>query len=297
MQEKIGFIGLGNMGLPMARNLIKAGFELTVYDIVKEPVEILAQEGVKPAANVAEAARTADFLITMLPKDAHIIQVYASPGGVLENIKDGAICIEMTSALGQTVIDMQNRALELGRAAEFLDAPVSGGVAGAENAALTIMCGGKKEVYDRCLPVLEAMGKKIFHTGGVGSGKSIKMIVQLLNAGNTLVAAESLFLARHLGLDMDILCGVVRESSGNSWIFENNIMKNMLPRQYSGGFRLELMKKDVGLSADRIIQDNLSMPLSMLVHQIYQAMENQGRGNEHYNVVGEWIEQQNPKNG
>jgi len=294
MNEKIGFIGLGNMGRPMARNLLKAGFDLTVYDIVREPVEALAKEGARPASSVAEAVSEADYIITILPKDAHIVQVYAAPGGVLESVRDGAVCLEMTSALGQTVIDMQNKAIGLGKEILFLDAPVSGGVEGAEKATLTIMCGGERQVFDRCRPILDAMGKKIFYAGGVGSGKSLKMINQLMNAGNTLIAAEALFLAKHLNLDMDLLCGVIKESSGNSWVLENNIPKNMLPKQYAGGFRLELMKKDVSLCIDRAVQDNISLPLSTLVYQIYQAMENQGRGTDNYNVAGEWIEQQNP---
>ena len=291
---KIGFIGLGNMGRPMARNLIKAGFDLTVFDIVKEPVDALAGEGAHPAASVAEAAGAADYLITILPRDEHIIQVYDGRDGVLENIKDGGICIEMTSALGQTVIDMQNKADKLGKSVKFLDAPISGGVAGAEGASLTIMCGGEEEIYNRCLPILKALGKKIFYTGAVGSGKSLKMINQLMNAGNTIIAAEALFLAKHLNLDMDLLCNVVKESSGNSWIFENNVPKFMLPGQYEGGFRLELMKKDVGLSMERIMQDSISLPVSSLIYQIIQAMDNQGRGNENYNVAAEWIVQQNP---
>lgn len=294
MIGKIGFIGLGNMGRPMARNLLKAGFELVVYDIIKETVDVLAAEGAKPAGSVAETAALTDIIITILPKDAQIIQVYGGADGVLENIKDGAICLEMTSALGQTVIDMQNKADTLGKRIRFLDAPVSGGIAGAENAALTIMCGGDKETFDECLPILNALGKKIYYTGGVGSGKSLKMINQLLNAGNTAVAAEAVFLAKHLGLDMETLYNVVKNSSGNSWVFENNIPKFMLPRQYDGGFRLDLLKKDVNLSIERILQDNISLPVSTLIYQIYQAMENQGYGTKNYNIVGEWIEQQNP---
>jgi 3-hydroxyisobutyrate dehydrogenase-like beta-hydroxyacid dehydrogenase len=293
MSNKIGFIGLGNMGRPMALNLLKAGYDLVVYDIVSDPVEALAKAGATPASGVAEVASQADYLITILPKDAHIIQVYAGAGGVLEHIKNGGVCIEMTSALGQTVIDMQAKAKDIGKEIYFLDAPVSGGVSGAESASLTIMCGGEREIFDRCMPILKAMGKKIFYAGGVGSGKSLKMINQLLNAGNTLIAAEAIYLAKRLNLDMELLYGVVKESSGNSWVFENNVNKFMLPKQYDGGFRLELMKKDIGLTMDRIVQDNISLPISTLIYQIYQAMENQGNADKNYNVAGEWIEQQN----
>ena len=293
MDKRIGFIGLGNMGAPMAANLLKAGFSVTVFDLSQPAVDKLVALGAVGASSVAETANACDFLITILPRDRHIIDVYTAPNGVFDNMREGGICIEMTSALGQTVIDLQKKADDEGRGIAFLDAPVSGGVAGATSGALTIMCGGEKEVLEKCRPILEAMGKKIFYTGGVGSGKSLKMLNQIMNAGNTIVAAEAVFLAKHMGLDMDLFCDIVKESSGSSWVFENNVPKFMLPKEYGAGFRLDLMKKDISIAMERISQDNVSLPVSTLVYQIYQAIENQGHGAENYNVVQEWIEQQN----
>ena len=293
MEERIGFIGLGNMGAPMAKNLLKVGYKLTVFDVVADKMEPLAKDGAKPAASAAELAAESDYIITILPKDEHIIQAYEGAGGILENIRGGAVCIEMTTALGRTVVDIREKADALGKNIEFLDAPVSGGVAGAVNAALTIMCGGSRETFERCKKILEAMGKKIFYTGGVGSGKSIKMINQLLNAGNTLVAAEAIYLARRLGLDLGLLHSVVKESSGNSWVYENNVTKFMAPKQYEGGFRLDLMKKDIGLALDSIQKENLDMPLSSMIYQILQDAESLSGGDKNYNVAGEWIERNN----
>jgi len=294
MSKQIGFIGLGNMGAPMAENLLKAGFSLTVFDLSQKAVDALVALGASAAKSAGEAAAASDFLITILPRDKHIIDVYTAPGGVLENMREGGICIEMTSALGQTVIDLQTKADEMGRGIKLLDAPVSGGVAGAVGGTLTIMCGGETEILEKCRPVLEAMGQRIFYTGGVGSGKSLKMLNQLLNAGNTLVAAEAIFLAKSMNMDMDLFCNIVKESTGSSWVFSNNIPKFMLTKDFDAGFRLDLMKKDISLVMERIAQDNISLPVSTLIYQIYQAMENQGEGGKNYNVVGEWVEQQNP---
>ena len=299
--KRLGFIGLGAMGRPMAENLLKAGYDLLVYAIRSEVAEALRDKAaelrsgasVTIASSVGDVAANSDALITILPEDAQIMQVYAGEGGVIDSAASGTVCIEMTSAMGSTLKDIAALAAKQNKRLSFLDAPVSGGVAGAENASLTIICGGERPLFEQCLPVLEAMGKKIFYAGELGSGKALKMVNQLLNAGNTLVAAEAVYLAKHLGLDMDLFMDIVRESSGNSWVFSNNVGKFMLPKCYEGGFRLELMKKDVGLSMDQIRKDRVSLPVSALIYQIYQAMENQGFGKMNYNVVGEWVDQQN----
>jgi 3-hydroxyisobutyrate dehydrogenase-like beta-hydroxyacid dehydrogenase len=213
--------------------------------------------------------------------------------GIIENMQDGGICIEMTSCRGDTMKKLAALAEQKNKKLRFLDAPVSGGVINAHNGALTIMVGGDKELFVECELLLNAMGKKIFYTGALGSGKSFKMINQLLNAGNTLVAAEAMLLAEKMHLDMDILCNVVKQSSGNSWIFENNVQKFMLSGQFDSGFKLELLKKDIALSMDQIRQENFSLPVSTLVYQIFQAMENQGAGDKNYNIVSQWVRQQN----
>lgn len=293
MDKIIGFIGLGNMGKPMAQNLIKSGYKLVIYDLNKKAVEELCMVGAKDGGSIKGVAEESDIIITILPADKEIVEVYTSENGIINNIKDDSICIEMTSALGDTVKDIAHKALERGRNIAFVDAPVSGGIVGAQSATLTIMVGGEKDTVEECRPILEAMGNKIFYTGSIGSGKAVKMINQLLNAGNTYIASEALFLAKHLNLDMDILLNVINESTGSSWIFKNNVPKFMLPKKFDQGFRLDLMKKDIGLSMLQAQKDNKSLPVMGMIYEIYQSMVEQGSGIKNYNVVSEWIEQQN----
>jgi 3-hydroxyisobutyrate dehydrogenase-like beta-hydroxyacid dehydrogenase len=292
-QNTVGLIGLGNMGCPMGLNLLEKGHPLLVYDLRREAADPLCNAGAVRAESVKEVAEKSALLITILPRDEHVLSVYSGPSGIIAAMKDGGICIEMTSCRGETVRKIARSAGEQKKNIRFMDAPVSGGVVNARSGALTIMAGGDRDLYDSCYPLLGDIGKKIFYTGGLGSGKSFKMINQLLNAGNTLVAAEAVFLAQKMELDMDILCGVIKESSGNSWIFENNVRKFMLAEQFDSGFKLELLKKDISLAMDEIRQADLSLPLSALVYQIYQAMENQGMGSKNYNIISRWVKQQN----
>jgi 3-hydroxyisobutyrate dehydrogenase len=283
-------IGIGNMGKPMALNLLKAGYPLTVYDINPQAVKEVVAAGGKGAANIAELAAGAEVLITILPADKHILEVYTSENGVIRHLPEGAVCLEMTSARGETVREIAAHAQKLGKRIDFIDAPVSGGVPGAQAGTLTIMVGGERALIDAFMPLLQALGSKIIYTGALGSGKSVKMINQFLNAANTCIAAEALQLARDMGLDLDILCSVVNESSGGSWVFKNNVPKFMIPGSFSQGFRLELMKKDLNLSMEQAARDGLSLPLMNLIFQIYQAMYNQGHGADNYNVVSRFVE-------
>ena len=295
MKKKIGMIGIGSMGKPMAMNLLKAGYPLTVY--VRNPLvkKEVADAGGKAAGSIAELAAGVEVVITILPADREIIEVYTSENGVIHHLQEGAVCLEMTSARGETVQEIAAYAQKKGKKIGFIDAPVSGGIAGAQSGTLTIMAGGDKELIDAFMPLLQTMGSKIIYTGGLGSGKSVKMINQFLNAANTCIAAEALYLARNMGLDTDILCSVVNESSGGSWIFKNNVPKFMLPGNFGQGFRLELMKKDLSLSMEQAYKDNLSLPLLNLIFQIYQAMCNRGYAADNYNVVSRWVQGLNRK--
>jgi 3-hydroxyisobutyrate dehydrogenase-like beta-hydroxyacid dehydrogenase len=295
MKQKIGMIGIGSMGKPMAMNLLKAGYPLTIYarnPLVKKE---MADAGAKIAGSIAELAAGAEVLITILPADREIIEVYTAENGLIRHLPDGAVCLEMTSARGETVQEIAAYAQKLGKKIDFIDAPVSGGVPGAQSGTLTIMAGGKRDRIDAFMPLLQTMGGKIIYTGALGSGKSVKMINQFLNAANTCVAAEALHLARQSGLDLDILCSVVNESSGGSWVFKNNVPKFMIPGTFGQGFRLELMKKDLSLSIEKAYRDNLSLPLLNFIFQIYQSMCNRGHAADNYNVVSRWVQGLNRK--
>ena len=288
---RIGFIGLGAMGKHMALNLVKAGMPVTVtYHRNKAPAEELEKAGARLVDNVTEVAKSSDVVVTVLPADREIRETYSA---LIDSLKAGSVCIDMTTAMPKTIIDVAGQASKKG--IRVLDAPVSGGVARAESGSLTIMIGGEKETIELCRPVLEAMGEKIFVTGDVGSGNGIKMINQILNAGNTYIASEALVLAKELNLDLNTLCEVVGASSGGSWVFQNVVPKFVIPKNFKPGFKLNLMKKDIDLSIQSAKEEGISLPVTSLIGQIYQAVINQGNGEKYYCIVSQWVEELNKK--
>ena len=292
----IGFIGIGNMGLPMAMNMLKAGNEVVVSSALgnQVPARELEENGARVVATIREVIECAETLVTVLPADKQILAVYLGKDGVLEHIKSGAVCIEMTSSKGETIKIVEQEAKKQGKNISFIDSPVSGGVDAAKAGTLTIMVAGRKDLVDKYMPLLETVGKKIFYTGEeLGSAKSIKMLNQLLNAGNTCVASEVLYLAQQLGVDMDTFCSIVNDSSGASWVFKNNVPKFVLPMNFDGGFKLELMKKDVGLAIEQTFSENISLPLINMVYQVLTSEANLGHGTKNYNIVSDWIKRQN----
>jgi len=295
LDKTIGFIGLGAMGKPMATNLLKAGMKLICYDLSKEPVKELVELGAGEGLSCADVAARSDIIITVLPADKQILDVYTSEDGVLSTIRDGCACIDMTSARGDTIKYVARMAAQTGKNITVIDAPVSGGVQAAEEGTLTIMAGGEKEAVERYTSLLQVMGRKIFYTGDVGSGKSVKMINQMLNACNTYIMSEALCLADDMGIDRNLLYNVVTESSGSSWVFKNNLPRFIFSRKFDQGFKLELMRKDLGLCIEQAMNDHMFLPVSNFVFQVYEAMNRKGKGKANYNIVSEWIFEQNQK--
>ncbi len=293
MDTKIGFIGLGAMGKPMAINLIRNGYKVFVPLRNEKTACELIEMGAHVLKSNAEVANACDVMITILPADKEIIDVYTGDNGIIRNIRNGGVCIEMTSARGETVKQISQDAKSIGKDITFIDAPVSGGVSAAEKGTLTIMLGGNKQDIEKYQSIFSILGKKMFYTGGIGSGKSIKMINQFLNAGNTFIASEALVMAETMGLDMNLMCEVVNESSGASWIFKNNVPKHMMKEYFDTGFKLSLMKKDIGLCIEQAHMNHLSLPAMNLIYQIYEAVNNQGYGDKSYNIVSQWVKQQN----
>jgi 3-hydroxyisobutyrate dehydrogenase-like beta-hydroxyacid dehydrogenase len=289
--KKIGFIGLGKMGLPMAMNLCKAGFEVTVCSSKPESSATVVELGGKTAASYVELARGSEIVITIVPADKEIKELYLGENGLLANVPDGGICIDMTSGTGDTMLLLRDSAKAMGRDVSVVDAPVSGGVAGAQNGKLTIVVGcDDKALFEKCMPVFQAMGEKIYYTGALGSGSNIKMINQMLNAANTAIAAEAICMAKKLGVDLNTLVEIVNKSSGQSFIFEKNVPKFMLTGDHTPGFRLDLMKKDVSLFVEAAKNSQAFTPLSEMVYQIYKATSNQGGGDKNYTYIIDWFE-------
>lgn len=295
--EKIGFIGLGKMGLPMALNLCRAGYDVLVHSGKPESAAQVEELGGRSAPSYQELAREADVVITIVPADKEIRELYLAPGGLLDNMRPGAACIDMTSALGGTMLELDAYVKEHDLGIKVLDAPVSGGVAGAVNGKLTIMVGCEsEELCQTYMPIFRAMGEKIFYTGGLGSGSNIKMINQMINAANTAIAAEAVCLAKQLGVDLNTLCQVVNQSSGGSYIFERNVPKYMLTGDHTPGFRLKLMEKDVSLFMTAARESHAFTPVAELVYQIYKATSNQpGNGERNYTCILDWLEKNQNK--
>lgn len=277
------------MGLPMALNLCKAGYQVLVCSSNKESEQRILDAGGVRVSSFKEMASKSEVLITIVPADKEIIELYLYENGILDNARDGLICIDMTSAKGSTKEIVARDIAEKSRKVEFVDAPVSGGVSGAKEGILTIMVGCEKELYEDITELLSAMGKKIIYTGNVGTASSIKMLNQMLNAANTAIAAEVLCISRQLGVDDNIMYEIIKDSSGNSFVFEKNVPKFNFTGDYTPGFKLSLMKKDVGIFADTAKELKSFTPLSNMVYQIYQAVENRGLGDKHYNIIQEWF--------
>ena len=295
MQKKIGFIGLGKMGLPMALNLCKKGYPVMVCSRNSESQKTIVEAGGGAIESIQEMGRVCDVVITIIPADNEIRSVYMGEDGILSRAKKNLICIDMTSAKGTTKVAVANYIEEIGKKVQFIDAPVSGGVKGAVDGTLTIMVGSTDKQFEEINGLLRTMGTKIIHTGKVGSGSNIKMLNQILNAANTAIAAEVLCLSRKLGVEDKVLSEVINQSSGGSYIFEKNVPKYMMTGDHTPGFKLDLMKKDVGLFIDTAKEMKLFSPVANLIYQVYEATANQGFGDKNYTSIYSWYEENQKK--
>ena len=243
-QETIGFIGLGNMGWPMAQHLRRAGHALVVQDAAPGRAEAFARAtGAIPAANPAEVAAGCTLLITMLP-DGHVVRdVLLGPDGAAAALRHGALVVDMSSA-DPTAYPEIERAL-LARGSGLIDAPVSGGVKGAEAATLTIMAGGDDRLIDRAQPVLEVMSGKVFRTGPLGSGQAMKALNNLTSAGALILTIEALLIGQRFGLDARLMTEILNVSTGRNNSTDKKIIPFVLSRKFNSGFGLKLMAKDV----------------------------------------------------
>jgi 3-hydroxyisobutyrate dehydrogenase len=293
----VGFVGLGNMGAPMAANLVKAGHRVVGYDINAQALQALASAGVQGARSATDAVIGADVVITMLPAGEHVREVWLHQGGLIEAAKAA-----MPLLIDCSTIDVESaRAVsEAARVAglEMLDAPVSGGVGGATAATLTFMVGGSEAAFARGLPVLQAMGKNIVHAGGAGAGQAAKICNNMMLAINMVGVSEGFLLARKLGLDWDKLFEIASTSSGQSWALSNYCpAPGPVPgapsnREYAPGFMAALMLKDVKLSQAAADAAGSPTPLAAHAMSFYQAVVDAGDGTKDFSVVFRWLEAQ-----
>ena len=266
MTASVGFIGVGNMGNPMAGNVLKAGFPMTVFDKHAPAMENLVQGGAQRAASAREVVERCEIVMTCLPASPDVEAAYLEPGGLVERAKPGTILIDLSSVLPSTPRKIEPRAKE--RGVHFLEAPVSGGVSGARAATLAIMVGGDPEVLTRARSVLRAIGPNIFHVGPVGAGNTVKAINNMMACVNSLAMMEGVALGVKAGLDPMTIYEVVKASSGGSKALER-IPTALVPRNFAPGFKVQLMNKD--LETFNTIAKELHVPVSFSnVAQRYQ---------------------------
>ena len=288
-KKKIGFIGLGAMGKPMAKNLIKAGYDLTVHDLNPQPVEEILSLGAKKAKNPAETARGVEVIITILPADDEVKTVALGPEGVLEGARKGAVFFDMSSIAPHTSKYVASEAEK--RGVRFLDAPVSGGTIGAEKATLTIIVGGDKAVLDEHMEILQAVGKTIYHVGNVGMGETVKMVNQMLLGINLAGIAEAFVMGTKLGVAPEVLYKVIRASSGNSFMLDSRVPNYIFTGNFTQtGFAVDLLRKDLGLSLESAKINKVPLYMTAQAYQVFTRASAEGMGKKDMSSVVELLE-------
>ena len=273
--KTVGFIGVGIMGRAMVRNLMKAGFEVTLYTRTKEKAQANLDEGALWASSVAECAKGKDAVITMVGYPADVEEVYFGPDGVLENASPGALLIDTTTSTPDLAIRIAKAAAEKGSVA--LDAPVTGGEVGAINGALVFMVGGDEAAFQRAMPLFEAMGKTIRHQGAPGNGQHCKMANQIGIAAAISGLCEALAYSKAAGLDAAIVLDTIKDGSAGS-VQMNLLGQKVLARDDSPAFYLKHLLKDLKIAVDESQKRGKSLPQTQNVMEIYQLLENRGLG-------------------
>lgn len=279
---KIGFIGLGHMGNPMCRNLLKAGHSIKAFDIVPELIGMVVSHGAVHSGSVGECVKDVEAVITMLPSSPHVRNVYSFEAGVLAGAKAGTLLIDCS-----TIDPMVAREVAFDATAKglrMIDAPVSGGVGGAEAGTLTFMVGGDTKNFDAAKPMLQSMGKNIVYCGGSGNGQVTKICNNMMLAIEMIATSEGMSLAAKLGMDPKIFAGIVNTSSGRCWSSDTynpypGVLENVpAARGYSGGFGADLMLKDLTLVTDAAKFAKHPVVLGAAAQQLYQMHSANGNG-------------------
>jgi 3-hydroxyisobutyrate dehydrogenase len=282
MMTTIGFIGLGNMGAPMAANLVSAGHQVTGFDLVPGAMEALTTKGGHVVASLAEVAGAGDIVITMLPAGPQVRSVYLDPGGVLAGARRGALLIDCSTIDVETARAVA--AAAKGAGFDMLDAPVSGGVSGAEAASLTFMVGGEAEIFARAQPVLAAMGRTIVHAGPAGNGQAAKICNNMIHGISMIAVCEAFSLAERLGLEAQTLFDISSKSSGQCWALTSYcpvpgpVPASPANRDYAPGFTAAMMLKDLRLAQQAAGATATATPLGATAASLYQMFVDGGAG-------------------
>lgn len=277
MPERIGFIGLGIMGQGMTRNLLKAGFELRVWNRTASRMDPLVEAGAQAAGSPAELAAESDIIITCVSDTPDVEAVVLGSEGVIHGARPGALVVDMSTISPAVTRRIAAQLAEKG--VHMLDAPISGGSEGAAKGTLAIMVGGREQDFARALPVLQAMGKTITHVGENGHGQMAKLVNQILVVGNALAMSEAFVFAQAGGLDLRKTLAAVENGAAGSWMLSNR-MPQILERDWRPGFMIDLQQKDVRLVLDEADEQGVPVLLSSLVFNLYRPLQAEGLGAE-----------------
>jgi 3-hydroxyisobutyrate dehydrogenase len=286
---RIGFIGVGAMGLPMAKNLLRKGFAVTAYDTSAEAVRAAAAAGMTAGGSAAEAAATADLVVTMLPSSPDVEAVYTGDGGVLAAARAGTLCVDMSTI--DPAVSRRVAAAAQERGIRFVDAPVSGGVPRATEGTLAIMVGGAPDDVQRARPALDAMGASVTHVGPVGSGEVVKLCNNLISGVAAVAISEAFRIAEAFGVDLGTVTQVIARSSGNTWVMEHMhpvpglVDRAASSRGYAPGFTTDLMCKDLGLAVDAARSRRIPVFAAPAAQQLYRLASSHGLGRKDFTAV------------
>ncbi|KAJ2939760.1 hypothetical protein O0L34_g17952 [Tuta absoluta] len=298
--KNVAFLGLGNMGGFMAANLVKKGFAVRGYDPSKEALAVAAKNGITGANSIAAAVEGADVVVSILPSNKVVLEAYLGKDGVIAHAPKGSLLIDSSTVDPNVPKEIHPVATEKG--VGFIDAPVSGGVMGAQNATLAFMSGGNKSDFDRSLPVLGAMGAKLFHCGVIGSGQVAKLANNMLMGITGMATAECMNMGIKAGLDPKVLLDVLNNSSARSWSTEVYCpVPGLVPtapssRDYENGFKNELMVKDLELASGLALNIRSPIPLGAVATQLYRIVQSRGYGQKDFSYVFQLLKEEADKN-
>lgn len=284
---KVGFIGLGIMGLHMAKNVLKAGYELCVYDLVQSRVDDVVQAGASPAQSPGEVAAQCDCIIIMVPNSPHVKEVVLGENGVIHSAKRGSVVIDMSSIAPAVSREVSARLADEG--IEMIDAPVSGGEPKAIDGTLSIMAGGKKHIFERCEPLLLTMGTSVVYCGEIGAGNTTKLVNQIIVAVNIAAVAEALVLGAKAGVEPEVIFQAIRGGLAGSAVMDAKVPM-MLQGDYTPGFRIDLHFKDLDNALETGAAFDVPMEFTKKAREILAELRKKGRGNNDHSGMCEYFE-------
>ena len=289
MKPRLGFVGIGNIGEPMCRNLLENGYDVLIHDANPEALSRLGDTPAEPVATLKALASTADVVLMSLPNSTVVEEVVFGPAGLAGGLSAGKVVIETSSSRPSSTRSIAERLVK--KEVDMLDAPVSGGVSGAREGTLAVMVGGERAVFDRCYEIFRAFGVKIFYVGDHGAGHLVKSLNNLLSATTLASAAEAVLLADRAGISRDLFVEVLNASNGRSYSTEVKFPRYVLNRAFDDGFAVSLMSKDLKIALETAAELGFPMLIGSTLAQIWQAAVAQGYGPEGHTAIYTFLEE------